>query len=137
MYAVTKAIATAPLFYHHLQAELLSSSGQNYKTTLYLSSEAREELWWWTTHLRNWNGRSLIAKMPLERGRVLSARESEQGVPGQRGANIPYQLLRTAGSVPCIQILLQRQEEYSCPTENGQHFSDSLHQQDGGMVPQP
>ena len=47
MNVATKAIATAPLFYRQLQAELqraLSNSCQNYNITLYLSNEAREEL---------------------------------------------------------------------------------------------
>ena len=67
MNAVTKAVAMAPLFYRHLQAELqaaLNKFCQNYGARLYLSSLAREELQWWTTHLTNWNGRSLIAKKP-------------------------------------------------------------------------
>ena len=67
MNAATKVAATAPLFYQQLQAELqqaLNSSYQNYITTLCLSDEAREELQWWTTHFRNWSGRSLIAKKP-------------------------------------------------------------------------
>ena len=39
-------------------------SCQDYRTTFFLSVEAREELQWWTTHFMNWNGRSLIAKKP-------------------------------------------------------------------------
>lgn len=65
MDTITKAITMAPLFYRKLQAELqqaLNASCQDYKTVLYVSNEAREELQWWTAHLMNWNGRSLIAK---------------------------------------------------------------------------
>ena len=67
--AVTKVIAIvmAPLFYRQLQAELqqaLNNLFQDYNTTLCLSVKVREELQWWTTHFRNWNGRSLITKKP-------------------------------------------------------------------------
>jgi hypothetical protein len=67
MNATTKAVAMAPLFYRHLQAELhstLNRSYQNYGARLSLSERAKEELQWWITHLTNWNGRSLIAKKP-------------------------------------------------------------------------
>ena len=47
MNAATKAVATAPLFYRQLQAELqqaLTRSGQDYNVVLYLLNEAKEEL---------------------------------------------------------------------------------------------
>ena len=47
------------------------------------------------------------------------------------GAETPHQLSGITGSIPCLQVLLQKQEKHSCVAENGQHISDSLHQQDG------
>ena len=43
-------------------ASALNRSCQNYRTRLCLLEWAKEELHWFTTHLTNWNGQSLIAK---------------------------------------------------------------------------
>ena len=58
----------------------------------------------------------------------VSARESGQGDPGQRrNRSSTSILLGTAGSIPCLQVLLQKQEEHSCATEDGQHIGHSVH----------
>ena len=49
----------------------------------------------------------------------------------KRGAEAPHQLPGTAGGIPSLQMLFQRQTEHPCPSEDGQHLSNSLHQQDG------
>ena len=59
---------------------------------------------------------------------------SQDGWPlAEGGANAPYKLSRTAGSVPCVQVLHQGQESetYPCLVEDGQHIGDSLYQHDG------
>ena len=60
MNATTPVLPVAPLFCRHLQRNLsqaLNSSAQSYETQVSLSPESREELVWWDTHMKDWNGR--------------------------------------------------------------------------------
>ena len=148
MNAAIKAIAIFPHFYHQLQAELqlaLNRSFQYHNTQISLSQEVREELLWWTTHFTNWNGQSLISKKPEVSLETDASRTGWgavcQGVRtggpwSKEEIQNAHQLPTITGSVPCLQMLLQREEEHQCPIENGQHLSGGIHQQDGrGSVP--
>ena len=65
MNATSQVIRPAPLFYRHLQMALsatLNQHSQCYEAQVPLTSECREELMWWDTHMINWNGKSLLKK---------------------------------------------------------------------------
>ena len=67
MSAANQVIPPSPLFYRHLQMDLTESlrvSDHNYDTTLTLSHENKEELTWWDTQRRKWNGQHILAKEP-------------------------------------------------------------------------
>jgi len=54
----------APLFCHSLQVclgQTLAANSQDYQSTVTLSPQAKEDLYWWEQHLISWNGRSLIS----------------------------------------------------------------------------
>ena len=54
-----------------------------------------------------------------------------------RGETVPYQLPGSVGSLPCSEMLCQRQEEHYCATQNGQHHSSHICEQAGwNSVPQ-
>ena len=61
-----QAIFPAPLHYRslqHLKHQALAQ-GKGFDATIALSSEAREELHWWSAHLDAWNGRELLHSPP-------------------------------------------------------------------------
>ena len=63
----TQAIPPAPLFYRNLQSCLkgaLDSGDQDYETSVTLNETCAQELSWWESHLRCWNGQSLIVTSP-------------------------------------------------------------------------
>ena len=67
MNATNKVIPPAPLFYRSLQIDLASAlreGNQDYKTTLALSPDSKEELIWWDTQMINWNGKTLFTTEP-------------------------------------------------------------------------
>ena len=54
-----------------------------------------------------------------------------------RGETVAYQLPGSVGSLPCSEMLCQRQEEHYCATQNGQHHSSHICEQAGwNSVPQ-
>ena len=65
MNATSQVIPPAPLFYGHLQMALSATLNQHfqcYEAMVPLTTECREELMWWDTHMINWNGKSLLKK---------------------------------------------------------------------------
>ena len=65
MNATSQVIPPAPLLYRHLQMALsatLNQHSQCYEAMVPLTTECREELMWWDTHMINWNGKSLLKK---------------------------------------------------------------------------
>ena len=65
MNATSSVLPVAPLFCRHLQRNLsqaLNDSAQSYETQVALSPESREELVWWDTHMKNWNGKTLLRR---------------------------------------------------------------------------
>ena len=64
--ASIQAIFPAPLHYRslqHLKHQALAQQ-KGFDATIALSSEAREELHWWSAHLDAWNGRALLRPAP-------------------------------------------------------------------------
>ena len=65
MNAAASVIPIAPLFCRNLQmnlTEALNASDQSYETQVRLSPESREELQWWNTQMRKWNGKTLLRR---------------------------------------------------------------------------
>ena len=65
MNATASVIPVAPLFCRHLQRSLsqaLNDNAQSYDTQVTLSPESREELVWWDTHMKDWNGKTLLRR---------------------------------------------------------------------------
>ena len=65
MSATSQVIPPDPLFYRHLQMALSATLNQHhqcYEALVPLTTECREELMWWDTHMINWNGKSLLKK---------------------------------------------------------------------------
>ena len=65
MNAVASVLPVASLFCCDLQRSLsqaLNNSSQSYNTQVALSPESREELIWWDTHMKNWDGKILLKR---------------------------------------------------------------------------
>jgi hypothetical protein len=64
--AMTAAVFPARLKVQHLQATKIQAlrSGISWEESISLNTTATEELMWWRTHLRQWNGLSWIAARP-------------------------------------------------------------------------
>ena len=65
MNATLCVIPVAPLFCRHLQmclSQALNSNAQSYEALVPLSPESREELVRWDTHMKNWNGKTLLRR---------------------------------------------------------------------------
>ena len=132
MNAAIKAITIASLFYRQLQAELqraLMNSCQDYGMILYLSDEAKEELWWWATHFRNWNGHSLIAKKPNVSLETDASRTEWGAVCQGTRTGGPWSREEQRLHINCLELL-----EHSWPAEDGQHITVAYINKTGGTV---
>ena len=84
MNSVSQAIPPAPLYCRMLQRDLARSLEQNrqsYERPCPLSTLAKEELSWWTKHMQEWNGKSLIRREP--------DMSIESDAPGGVGERLP------------------------------------------------
>ena len=67
MDAPHQVIPPAPLFYRHLQMDLIAAlraSNQDYESSLSLSLDSKEELVWWDTRMSKWKGKSILMIKP-------------------------------------------------------------------------
>ena len=67
MNATNQVIPSALLFYRSLQIDLASALrrwNKDYKTSLALSPDSREELIWWDTQIIKWNGSTVLTTEP-------------------------------------------------------------------------
>jgi len=65
--ASVMAVLPGPLHYRLLQVQktkALLESHQSYDANITLPPEVRKEITWWTSHLREWNGKSVITPSP-------------------------------------------------------------------------
>ena len=79
MNAANQVIPPVPLFYRNLQMDLvatLRALDQNYESSLTLSLDSKEELVWWDTQMRKWNGKSIVT---IEPKIVVESDASNQG----------------------------------------------------------
>ena len=67
MNVANQVIPPVSLFYRNLQMGLvatLRALDQNYESSLTLSLDSKEELVWWDTQMRKWNGKSIVTIEP-------------------------------------------------------------------------
>lgn len=60
--ASLQAVHQAPLHYRHLQMakNQVLKKGQNYDALVFLSRAMKEDLKWWTNHLKESNGKNIV-----------------------------------------------------------------------------
>ena len=105
--ASIQAIFPAPLHYRslqHLKHQALAQQ-KGFDATIALSSEAREELHWWSAHLDAWNGRALLRPAP---DLVIETDASRKGwgavCQGVRTGGLWSQMKRTL-HINCLELL--------------------------------
>ena len=105
--ASIQAIFPAPLHYRslqHLKHQALAQQ-KGFDATIFLSSEAREELHWWSAHLDAWNGRALLHPAP---DLVIETDASKKGwgavCQGVRTGGLWSQMERTL-HINCLELL--------------------------------
>ena len=137
MTASIQAIFPAILHYRslqHLKHQALAQQ-RGFDATIALSSEAREELHWWSAHLDAWNGRALLRPAP---DLVIETDASRKGwgavCQGVRTGGLWSQMERTTAHqlLGTVSRFIRSKEfcegSIMCPCEasHGQHFGCSL-----------
>ena len=108
MSAAHQVIPPAPLFYRHLQMDLASAlraTGQDYESTLTLSSNSREELMWWDSQMIKWNGKTVISAEP---DLTIESDASNQGWGAScQGTSTggPWSIQEMGQHINCLELL--------------------------------
>ena len=134
--ASIQAIFPAPLQYRsldlqHLKHQALAQQ-KGFNATIALSSEAREELHWWSAHLDAWNGRALFLPAPDLLIETNASRKGwgpgceNRGVMVPDGAHTAHQLLGTVSRLICSKEFCEGSIMCPCETSHGQHIGCSL-----------
>ena len=144
MSATSQVIPPAPLFYRHLRMALSATLNQHpqcYEALVPLTTECREELMWWDTHMINWNGKSLLKKeegsghdnrhrcFPDRSGSNHSEPEDQRSMVPDRTQNA-HKLSGAASCNTSSQDIPKTSQNVSTPQVR-QHHGRGIHKQPG------
>ena len=114
--------STSSSFLQEHLASALRRGNQDYKTSLALSPDSREELIWWDTQMIKWNGRTVLTTEPdltIESDSSTQSLGSLSPEHQNRGTlvsseELAYKLPGTASGDSSIDNICQTQQEYQC-----------------------
>ena len=140
MNATACVLPVAPLFCRHLQRSLsqaLNDSAQSYETRVTLSTESREELVWWDTHMKKWNGKTLLRRevdLTIDSDASLTGwgaacQDQRTAGPWSSEEKQMHINCRAAGSYTGNSDICQRQIRPHSVIEDRQYHGSSVHQQ--------